>query len=236
MKGKSFLISTVILSAAVVVLGLCIRSGLNGFSRQDRVVEVRGLCEREVAANKVTWPIVFQEVSNSLPELYTRMENSTNKVLDFLHSNGISDSEISRGVPDVYDQMAQRYGSGQDARYRYQAQNTIVVTSSQVDQVRGLIERQMDLIREGVSVRGADYNNQVTYEFTGLNEIKPEMIADATASARQAADRFGEDSGSHVGKIKNATQGQFSISDRDQYTPYIKNIRVVTYITYYLED
>lgn len=230
------MLSTVILSAAVVILGLCIRSGLNGFSRQDRVVEVRGLCEREVMANKVTWPIAFQQVSNSLPELYTQLETTTNKVLDFLHSNGITDEEISLGTPDVYDQLAQRYGSDQNSRFRYQAQTTIVVTSSQVEKVRGLIERQMDLLREGVAIKGADYNSRVTYEFTDLNEIKPEMIADATASARQAADRFGADSGSHIGKIKKASQGQFSISDRDQYTPYIKNIRVVTYITYYLED
>ena len=74
------------------------------------------------------------------------------------------------------------------------------------------------------------------YEYTDLNSIKPEMIAEATANARQAADKFASDSDSKLGKIKTASQGQFSIEDRDQYTPNIKTVRIVTYITYYLED
>ena len=104
-----------------------------------------------------------------------------------------------------------------------------------VEKVNALIKRQAELLKQGVALSN-DYEYQTLYEYTGLNDIKPEMIAEATRNAREAAKKFAEDSESDLGKIKSATQGQFSIEDRDAYTPYIKNVRVVTYITYYLED
>jgi len=62
------------------------------------------------------------------------------------------------------------------------------------------------------------------------------MIAEATANARQAADKFASDSDSKLGKIKTASQGQFSIDNSDSSTPFIKKVRVVSTIIYYLED
>lgn len=76
----------------------------------------------------------------------------------------------------------------------------------------------------------------MTYDYTELNSIKPEMIAEATKNAREAAKKFADDSDSKIGKIKSARQGQFSVEDRDSYTPYIKEVRVVTTLTYFLED
>ena len=112
----------------------------------------------------------------------------------------------------------------------------MVVTSSQVDLVRKLIERQTELLKQGIAIVAGDYQYQTTYEYTDLNTIKPGMIADATKNAREAAMKFAEDSESELGKIKTASQGQFSIEDRDQYTPYIKNVRVVSTIVYFLKD
>lgn len=114
--------------------------------------------------------------------------------------------------------------------------NVIVVTSSNVEKVRALIKQQSKLISQGIAVLAGDYNYPTTYEFTGLNAIKPEMIAEATHNAREAAAKFAQDSGSKLGPIITASQGQFSITDRDQYTPHIKNIRVVTTLTYCLEN
>ena len=91
-------------------------------------------------------------------------------------------------------------------------------------------------MQQGIAVVAGDYNYQTLYEFTDLNKVKPEMIAEATKNAREAANKFAEDSESRLGKIKTASQGQFSIEDRDQYTPYIKRVRVVSSIQYYLKD
>ena len=231
----SLIIPSALVAVAIVILGFALKSGIDNFSNRDRVVTVRGLCEKEVQANKVTWPIVTKEVGNDLSVIYNKIETANNAVLSFLRSNGIEDSEISMDAPQVFDNAAERYANP-DVKYRYNVTNVIVVTSNKIDLVRGLIKKQAELLRNGIAIVAGDYNYQTRYEYTDLNTIKPEMIAEATANARQAADKFAEDSHSKLGKIKTASQGQFSIDDRDQYTPYIKTIRIVTYITYYLED
>ncbi len=234
MNKISGFVPSLLVAVAIVVLGLCLKAGIDGFSHRDRAVTVRGLCEKEVMANKVTWPIVTKEMGNELPAIYDKIQRNNDAILAFLKDNGIEDSEISVNPPAVNDRMANNYSS-ENVRYRYNVTNVIVVTSSKVDKIRKLIEAQTQLLKQGIAV-AEDYEYQTTYEYTDLNSIKPEMIAEATRNAREAANKFAADSDSRLGKIKTATQGQFSITDRDQYTPYIKNIRIVTYIDYYLED
>ncbi|MDE6854335.1 MAG: SIMPL domain-containing protein [Muribaculaceae bacterium] len=224
-----------LIAVAIAGLGCAIKGGLDNFANRDRTVQVRGLCEKEVSANKVTWPLVTKEMGNDLTAIYNKIQTNNTSILNFLKANGITDDEISVNPPQVYDQMAERYSSD-DVRVRYKVTNVVVVTSDKVDTVRELIKKQTELLRQGIAVVAGDYNYQTTYEYTDLNSIKPEMIAEATAKAREAAEKFAADSHSSLGKIQSASQGQFSISDRDQYTPQIKTVRVVTYINYQLEN
>lgn len=232
----STIISAFLIGLGIVLLGFCLKSAIKDFGDRDRVVTVRGLCEKEVQANKVTWPMVTKEMGNDLPQIYDRIQATNDRILQFLKSNGISENEISVNSPDVTDRMADRYSDDGQITSRYSVTNVIVVTSSKVDLVRKLIDKQADLLRDGIAIIASNYQYPTTYEYTELNSVKPQMIAEATAKAREAADKFAEDSQSKLGKIKTASQGQFTINDRDQYTPYIKNIRVVTTLEYYLED
>lgn len=217
-----------------IVLGIFIKYGMTHLNDSHRTVTVRGLCEKEVKANKVTWPIVSKEVGNYLPSIFMNIENTNKMIVAFLKENGIEESEISINPPAIIDLQADRYSYNQNP-YRYNVTNVVVVTSTKVDKVNELIKKQAELLKQGIAVVAGDYQYQTIYEYTDLNSIKPEMIAEATQNARAAADKFAEDSGSKVGRIQTATQGQFSIEDRDQYTPDIKRIRVVSSIIYYLE-
>lgn len=225
------IISCAVIAIGLIVLGLFIYCGFNSFANKDRQVVVKGLAEKEVMANKVTWPLVVKTVGNDLQQVYARVTDNNSTVIDFLTKNGISADEISLGAPTVWDKDAQTYRT--DVPYRYNVTQVITVTSSKVESVNNLIRRQGDLLKLGVAL-STDYQYSTTYEYTQLNEIKPAMIAEATKNAREAANKFAEDSHSQLGNIKQATQGQFTISDRDAYTPWIKNIRVVTTIAYAL--
>lgn len=229
------LVCGICIAVGLLLLGIEIKSGLGSISSNQRTVTVRGLSEREVTANKVTWPVVSKEVGNDLPTIYANIERTNTAIMIFLKSNGISDKEISINPPQVLDLQADRYNT-QGVPFRYNVTNVVVVTSSQVDKVRQLMEKQTELLKQGIAIVAGDYQYQTTYEYTELNSIKPDMIADATKNAREAANKFAADSDSKLGKIKTASQGQFSIDDRDQYTPYIKKVRVVSTIVYYLKD
>ncbi len=231
----SKVLPALLIAVGITLLGIFIRNGLGSISSNQRVVTVRGLCEREFEANKVTWPIVSKAVGNDLQALYSQIENTNKAITSFLKSNGLAENEYSVNAPAVNDIQADRYGN-QNVPYRYTVTTVVVVTSSQVKKVNELMQKQSQLMQQGIAIVAGDYNYQTLYEFTELNKVKPEMIAEATKNAREAANKFAEDSESKLGKIKTASQGQFSIEDRDQYTPYIKRVRVVSSIQYYLKD
>lgn len=229
------IVPALLIAIGLLAIGIGVKQGLKSFANRDRQVTVRGLAEREVKADKVTWPIVFKLVGNDLSELYNSINATSDKIIRFLTDNGVKREDISVGAPETYDQFANRYNDS-NVRYRFNVTTVLVVTSSDVDKINDLIQRQSELLKEGIALWTEDYSYRTQYEFTGLNEIKPQMIAEATKNAREAAAKFAEDSDSKLGKIQSATQGQFSITDRDNYTPYIKNVRVVTTINYSLED
>lgn len=230
---KNWRIEAIIIAIGIIMLGVMIRNGINDFREKDRVVTVKGLAEMEVPADKVVWPLMYKDIGNDPAVLYANLEQKNKAIVQFLKSNGISDDEISIAPPEVIDMQAERYAD-RNVNYRYNATSVITVTSKNVDKVRKLMSEQAELMKQGITITGGDYRYNVVYEFTGLNEVKPQMIEEATKNARAAAEKFAKDSDSKLGKIRNASQGQFTITDRDSNTPYIKSIRVVTTVNYYL--
>ena len=233
---KNFRVEAIILSIGLLLLGVFIERGFSEFAGRDRSVNVKGLAEMEVPADKVTWPLVYKSLGNDLNALYEEIKRSNRTITEFLKEKGLTDKEISINAPVIVDMKAERYGNNQDSPYRYNVTTVITVTSNKVDLVRGLITEQGELLKRGMAITTGDYQYNIQYEYTGLNTIKPQMIEEATKNARQAAEKFAKDSESTLGKIRHANQGQFSISDRDPNTPHIKKVRVVTTIDYSLED
>lgn len=216
----------------LIVLGFFIKDGLVT-SRTDRYVSVKGLCEKEVYADKVIYPIKYIVLGNDIQELYNQNSEKTAVLVKYLQENGISENEITVSAPIVSDTRTEY---GERKPYNFSVKTIVTVCSQKVDIVRGLVSRQGELMSKGIVTVSNEWENTVQYSFNGLNEIKPEMIAEATANARVAAEQFAKDSDSKLGKIRRATQGQFSISDRDENTPYIKVVRVVTNVDFTLKN
>lgn len=229
-RSYLILISAALVAAGIFFLGVFIKSGIDNMAFRDRQVTVKGLAEREAEANRVTWPIQFSVAGNDLLSLYDQVTRYNEKIVTFLTTNGIDKNEISINPPDTYNATTNQYSSG-NFKYNYSLTCNVTVTTSKVAKVRELLDRQAELLKEGIPYS----NSYINYEYTALNDIKPTMIAEATKNARDAAARFAEDSGSKVGKMKTASQGQFSIEDQSA-TPFLKKVRVVTTIVYYLED
>ena len=232
---KNRIIESVILAVGLALAGLFVCNGLSDFSARSRVVTVKGLAEMEVKADKVTWPLTYKVLGNDLVSLYNEIKETNKTITDFLKSKGIKEEEISVNAPEIIDTKADRYNNTPQP-YRYNVTTVVTVTSRQVDLVRSLINEQSELLKQGVAITSGDYRYNVAYDYTSLNDIKPKMIEEATKNARAAAQKFAKDSGSRLGGIQRANQGQFSISDRDSNTPHIKRVRVVTTIDYLLED
>ena len=144
--------------------------------------------------------------------------------------------EIALSSPRVNDQEAYSYGDNQP-KNRFRADSTVTVRSTKVEAAIKAMQRAGELVSNGVLLT-FDYGPEgsASFEYTALNDIKPALIAEATSNARQAAEQFAEDSGAKVGGIRHASQGQIDISDRDQSSPQVKKVRVVTTVEYFLVD
>lgn len=241
-----------IIAGSLVALGLIIGgwalgNQIKATKLSDRYVTVKGLVERKVKSDLAIWPISYKEAGDDLPSVSAKTEADRKVILEFLEAQGIKAEEIEQGQIRVVDTQAQEYGGGNRALHRYIVEQQITVHTTRVDPVAAAAQKTMLLLQKGI-VLNADRGIGVTYKFTGLNSIKPDMITEATRNARAAADRFAADSGSQVGSIRQANQGVFSIlaadeasSNQDQYGGYgadtslMKTVRVVTSVDYYLE-
>lgn len=205
------------------------------YKEYERTVTAKGLSEREYPANIVIWPIQFTTTSNNLSQLYLSIEASNAKIQAFLEKYQINKQEISFSAPDITDKSAQQYGNTR-AEFRYTALQTVTVYSKNIQRVQGVMKSLSELGKTGIALTGNSYQAQTDYIFTQLNKVKPEMIEEATQNAREVAEKFAADSNSRLGKIRQAKQGQFSISARDKNSPHIKKVRVVSTVEYYLSD
>lgn len=230
-----------------LILGICIFLGLSSlgyllgnsaikFKEYERTVTVKGLSEREFGADIIIWPIQFTAAGNNLEELYEAIDGNTHKIREFLETKGVGNEEISFTTPSITDKSAQQYSNQAKAEFRYTAIQTVTVYSRNIDSVRKVMGELSELGKKGIVFTGGNYQSQTEYLFTRLNEIKPEMIEEATRKAREVAEKFASDSKSSLGKIRKANQGQFSINARDKNNPHIKKVRVVSTVEYYLSD
>lgn len=233
MSNKGSIFTSVALFLGLTVLSISIYKSVENYKMANRVVTVKGLAETEKKANLAIWPIVFKVGSDNLNTLYSDIENNKKIILSFLEKKGFSKKEISTSTPAIDDNMYYNYNANQG--FRYKSTLTITVYTDKIDSVVNATKEMSSLIKNGVKL-AENYYGQTQFIFSELNDIKPEMIATATKNAREVAEKFANDSQSKLGKIKQASQGQFSIRDRDSNTPYIKTIRVVSTISYFLVD
>lgn len=224
-----------VIAAAIIIASAMLPISVAKFKSYDRTVDVKGLCEREVMADKVIWPLTFKVVGDDLASVIAETEKNNRTVVDFLVAGGIPESQITVAAPEISDKFASEYGNN-DRVYRYLSTSVITVCTEMIDGVLELQSRQAELMKKGITFATDRWENATQFKFEALNSIKPEMIEEATANARAAAKKFAQDSDSRLGKIKTATQGTFSIEDRDSNTPQVKKVRVVTYVTYYIKN
>ncbi|MCF8369735.1 MAG: SIMPL domain-containing protein [Bacteroidales bacterium] len=228
------------------IIGLSIGGGIflagwfigNGFTKSrmsDRYVTVKGLSEKEVNADLAIWPITFRVVGNNLIELQKEVDNKRETINTFLVDKGFNSEAISHSTPKINDNYAQAYYGDIPKGPRYVIQKTITLRSSNVALVKQSMEQSGVLVEMGI-VLSEDWENRTEFLFTSLNDIKPQMIQEATINAREAANKFAEDSGSKVGKIRKASQGFFNIENRDANSPDQKIVRVVTTVEFFLTD
>jgi len=243
MNTDRVVLASAIVACGVAVGGFLIGAGFERGRAADRYVEVKGVAEREVKADLALWPIRLVAAGNDLVAAQALIAHNTAKVYAFLRRHGIDSAQAELQGLDVNDAFANMFGGDRQPAARYVVTQTLMVRSPSVDVVLAATGQVGELVSAGVvlsSSRTGFGPSGPTFLFTKLNELKPNMLAEAAANARQAAEQFANDSHSRLGGIRQANQGLFVIMPRNQApgvtegTEVLKTVRVVSTVQYYL--
>ena len=234
--NKTDWIKTIVIGLSIITAGYFVGNMHKTGKKYDRYVEVKGLSEREVNADLAVWPLQITLAGNELGALKQSIEKQSDLVYRFFINQGFQPAEITRGTTNVQDAHANIYNANAGrTEYRYLAVSELTVRTNEIKKLQNALTESLDLMSEGIILGSKNTWRPIEYIFTGLNDLKPQMIEEATTNAREVAEKFARDSGSKVGKIRIARQGLFTISDRDQNTPEIKLVRVVSTIDFQLD-
>lgn len=239
-SGIFLVVALMVLALGIAYASTNIYRGLTEFRSYDRYVTVKGLAQRDVIADIALWPIAYSETGNDLTALQDTMDQRAHSVMTFLQKNGITPDKVEKQQLNVQDLLAQSYRQQGVENSRFILTQTLMVRTENIEAVAKAAQNLGDLVRQGVVLAQTGYTGP-TYIFSKLNDIKPEMIAEATRNARDAAAQFASDSGQEVGEIRTAYQGLFQILPRDEtYTipeaqQINKTVRVVSTVDFYLE-
>lgn len=243
MRINGGVVRSMILAVGLAAAGLLAGLGLARARAEDRFVTVKGIAEREARADLAIWPLRLSAASDDLGRASAQLQASVAKVQAFLREHKIDPANAATQDFRVSDASTNQYGNGAPPGARYVIHQTMVIRSSEPEVVLAASQRIADLVNAGVVLSSGGEGmpgGGPTFVFSGLNKLKPEMIAEATARAREAAEQFARDSGSRAGGIRRANQGVFEILPRDQAegiseaSQIVKTVRVVSTVEYFL--
>ena len=215
---------------AAAVLGLFMVFTVKTLKSYDDTVKVRGLCEKEVPADRVVWRISYGEKANDLADLRNTIRKNNDIIVKHLREAGFSDEEIKVGNASYEDRYSWANNPNQ-IPFRYNANQTVTVFTKNLE----LVRKVQQTLEDDLAAHDILASSYADYQYLGLNDIKPSMIAESLENARTAADEFAKNSHSRIGKMRTASQGYFEVEDLDENTPQVKKVRVVTTVEYYLK-
>lgn len=241
---QSMTVRALIIAVGIAIAGFLIGHGFAQSREADRYVTVKGVAERDVQADLAIWPLRIVAADNDLSAAQAKLQTSVQKIMQFLAAQRVDTSLATLMNFEVSDAFANQYGGAERAPTRYVIRQTVVVRSTNPASVLAASQHVGELVSSGVvlSSGGGGGGGGPTFVFTGLNKLKPSMIADATARAREAAQQFAADSRSELGAIRQANQGVFEILPRDQAegiseeSQVAKTVRVVSTVDYSLRN
>ena len=240
-----------------VIVGVCLVVGLAVagyfvsragilFRSGSRTVTVKGLVEREVKADQAVWTLGLRRASETLQDAHARISADRSAVVAFLKKQGFTDPEIEPQPTRTVDKLARDYQAQANDRLRYVVTTSVVVRTPNVDQVRAALGATDELLRTGVVLDGEREGQGANprYVVSKFNDLRPQLLADATKNARTTAQQFAADAGAQVGSIRSANQGSiqiFGIDGGDESAPFsptsspVKRIRVVSTFEFELQ-
>jgi hypothetical protein len=224
-KDNKFKIITGLIAIIAIMISGVIYYSAQDFSDQASYVEVKGLSEKIVKADTAIWSMSFDVKTNDIDSLYANIAKNISIIKTFLIEKGFVDSEINVAPVNIYQDTYK------GSEFRYSSYNQVSVYTKKVDLAKSASNDTLLLVKKGVVLN----QNYISFQFSDLNSIKPEMLAEAIKNARSTADQFAKNADSTVGSVTRGNQGVFEIENKDPGSPEYKKIRLVSTLRFLLK-
>lgn len=224
-KDNKFTVIIVLIAIITIVVSIVIYNSAHDFSDQASYVEVKGLSEKIIKADTAIWSMSFDVKSNDIDSLYSDIAKNIATIKTFLKEKGFTDTEVNVAPVNIYQDTYK------DSAFRYNSNNQVSVYTKKVDLAKSASNDTLLLVKKGVVLN----QNYISFQFSDLNSIKPEMLAEAIKNARSTASQFAKNTDSTVGSVTRGNQGVFEIEDKDPGSPEYKKIRLVSTLRFLLK-
>lgn len=231
MKSNS-LLAALCLAIGIALGGYFVGQGILGHNKTSKI-SVKGLAEREVPATIAIWTLSYSANDDQLTEVDRKLAEGATLVKDFLKKAGFDEADIALQPPSLRDHsMESRDKDAQAPATRFSASQSVLLRTQKVQAVKPAVSATSNLMRQGLMLGDV---SSPRFFFEDLNSVKPGMIEEATKNARVAGEQFARDSNTKLGRLLNASQGWFQVSDRDEATPERKVVRVIVEVEYEID-
>jgi hypothetical protein len=234
-RGFSTLIGGLFMGLGIAVAGYFVSQTTLNERTGANTARVKGLSEKVVQADTGRWSLSFSSFNrdtSKVTQTFEAAQTKSNRIRTILTNAGFTPDEL-RFAPLRKSDHVDRDREGKVIDRYFRVSGSIQITTRAPQKIEPTRQSIYDLAKEGIDVTQNDLN----YEYTKLNDIKPDMLREATENARIAANEFASNAGVTVGGIQSASQGGFQINTYSGSTSDLdKLVRVVTNITFYLEN
>lgn len=208
--NKTF-IGSLILGVSIVICMLIGSHALMHRNDGPKTISVKGQASRTFKSDLAVFTLTITNETKQVSEDVTAMQGRLRQATDFLKRYGVTEDEIEYGAVSYYDIIDSYYDNNArryiEQRKGFRVNQSITVTSNDVDKVDKVSKSVGELLETGLQIE----NSAPDYYYTGLTELKHEMLADAAADARQRAEQIAGESKGKLGGLRSASMGVFQI-------------------------
>lgn len=212
-------LNVLLLCLSAILCVVLLTHAFKNRNASDNSIHVTGLGRKDFSSDLVVWSGSFSRFAPDLEQTYGQLKQDRETISSYLKNKGVQDREMVFNSVDIqkeYDYSYDHNGRQTSTFAGYRLTQQVEIESRELDKIENVAREITDLINTGVEF----YSGEPRYYYTGLSELKIEMIAEATKDARLRADKIAENAGARVGELKYSQMGIFQIIGKNSNEDY----------------
>ena len=213
-------LSAIVFSIAIVASSIILGQAFLNRNKTPGTISVTGLGQTDFISDLIVWEARFSRVNRDLQQAYTDLDRDKSAIRAYLQSKGLPDSVIVFNAVSTQRNMKQNYtSSGQyigEEFTGYTLSQMVQIDSKEVEKVEKISREVTELLNQGIQL----YSLSPRYYYTKLDDLKIEMISQATENARLRAERIAKNSGADLKELSSARMGIFQITGQNSNEDY----------------